>query len=54
MKKMYPKLLKLCLSLCFFMTLTTVALAQVTHQVTVQNFEFVPQNLVINEGDIVE
>jgi plastocyanin len=36
------------------MILTSGAIAQVTHQVTVQNFEFVPQNLEINEGDIVE
>ncbi|NEN25908.1 hypothetical protein G3O08_20665, partial [Cryomorpha ignava] len=54
MKKEYRNFLKICWSLCLFMTLATGAFAQVTHQVTVQNFEFSPADLVINEGDIVQ
>ncbi len=54
MKKDYLKFLKVCVSLCIALTLSITTIAQVTHQVTVQNFEFSPSDLVINEGDIVE
>ena len=47
--------LKLFCSFYFLVILSAgAAFAQVTHQVTVQNFEFSPAELIINAGDIVQ
>lgn len=53
MMKNFTQEIKVLCGFVFIMFITSTSIAQVTHQVTVQDMSFTPANLEINVGDMV-